>query len=61
MIKEMICRACGFPLGKYRKIFDQRLRDGKKSGKEILDDLQIHRECCRGYFITCVDMTDYFK
>ena len=58
---DIRCKSCGFPIGKYREIYQQRVKKGDKSNKENLDILYMTKECCRSHFITDMDITTYFS
>ncbi len=65
MIGELICVTCGEILSeKVEKYIEEvkKVEDGnsKKTNKQILDDLNLPRFCCRTRIIGSVDLTAEF-
>lgn len=57
MIIPVRCLSCGKPVGHLYEEFKQRVEKGEDPEK-VLDDLGLERYCCRGLFISHVDLID---
>lgn len=60
MIGEIICVTCGEILSEKLEKYIEEIKKGKKSNKEILNDLNLPRFCCRTRIIGSVDLTAEF-
>ena len=57
MIIPIRCFSCGKPVGHLREEFDQRVEKGDDP-KKVMDSLGIERYCCRGLFMSHVELID---
>ncbi len=57
MIIPIRCWSCGKPIAHLWEEFKQRAERGENV-KDILDDLNITRYCCRSIFLGHVDLID---
>lgn len=48
------CMSCGKVIGDRWEEFKERVEDGEEK-KEVLDDLNLEKYCCRTVFLTHVD------
>lgn len=62
MIGEMICVTCGEILSEKLEKYIEEVKKEKssKTNKQILDDLNLPRFCCRTRIIGSVDLTAEF-
>ncbi len=49
--------SCGKPVAHLWEEYKQRIEKGE-NGKKVLDTLGVERYCCRGLFISHVDLLD---
>lgn len=57
MIVPIRCFSCGKPIGHLWEEYKKQLQEGK-SPKEILDNLELERFCCRSMFLGQVDLIE---
>ena len=57
MIIPIRCMSCGKPVAHLWEEYKQRIEKGE-NGKKVLDTLGVERYCCRGLFISHVDLLD---
>jgi len=57
MIIPIRCWSCGKPIGHLWEDFNERL-EKKEDKKKALDELGLHRYCCRAMFLGHVDLID---
>ncbi|MBI2146366.1 DNA-directed RNA polymerase subunit N [Candidatus Woesearchaeota archaeon] len=57
MIIPIRCFSCGKPVGHLYEEYLQRLGKGEEP-KKVLDALGVERYCCRGVFLSQVDLID---
>ena len=57
MIIPIRCFSCGKPLAHLREEYDERVEKGENGGK-VMDSLGIERYCCRGLFMSHVELID---
>lgn len=57
MIIPVRCFSCGKVVGHLWEQYKERVEKGEDS-KKILDELGLKRYCCRGLFLTHVDLID---
>jgi len=57
MIIPIRCFSCGMVVGDKWEIFSKRVKSGENC-KEILDDLNITRYCCRRMLLSHVEIVD---
>ncbi len=57
MIIPVRCLSCGKPVGHLYEEYKERVEKGEEP-KKVLDDLGLKRYCCRGLFISHVDLID---
>ena len=58
MLIPIRCFTCGNVIGQLFKEWDDRIKKGEESPKEILDSLGLTRFCCRRMLITHVELLD---
>ena len=58
MLIPIRCFTCGNVIGQLFKEWDERIKKGEESPKEILDSLGLTRFCCRRMLITHVELLD---
>lgn len=58
MIIPIRCLTCGFIVADKYEPFLAGLETGEKSPKELLDELGLHKICCRRMLIAQVDLVD---
>ena len=58
MLIPIRCFTCGNLIGQLFKEWDDRIKKGEESPKEILDSLGLTRFCCRRMLITHVELLD---
>jgi len=57
MIIPVRCFSCGKPIGHLWEKYQERVKAGE-APKKVLDDLGLKRVCCRGVFLSHVDLMD---
>ncbi len=57
MIIPIRCMSCSKPVGHLYEKYVKELEKGK-SPKQVMDELGIKRYCCRGLFLSHVDLID---
>ncbi len=57
MIINIRCFGCGKPVGHLYEKYLKELAKGK-SPKQVMDELGLIRYCCRGLFLSHVDLID---
>ncbi len=57
MMIPIRCWSCGKPIGHLWEEYQQKVEKGE-SKKDVLDDLGMHRYCCRQMFLGHVDLID---
>ncbi len=57
MIIPIRCFSCNKPVGHLYEKYVKELEKGK-SPKQVMDELGIKRYCCRGLFLSHVDLID---
>lgn len=57
MIIPVRCFTCGKPIGHLYAKYKERI-DAGEDPKEILDDLEVERYCCRRMILTHVELID---
>jgi len=57
MIIPIRCFSCGKPIAQFWEEFKMRVENGS-SPKEVLDELEIERYCCRSAFLGQVDLLE---
>ena len=55
MIIPIRCFSCGKPLAHLWKKYQQEVENGRPP-KEVLDELELERYCCRAIFLGQVDL-----
>lgn len=58
MIIPVRCYSCGKPVGHLWEEYKERTEEDGEEEKEVLDDLELDRYCCRALFIGHVDLID---
>lgn len=58
MIGEFICVTCGQLLSELIEKYLKEVKEGKKTNKQILDDLNLKRFCCRSRVLGSIDLTN---
>ncbi len=58
MMIPVRCYSCGKPIGHLWKEYAKRVEEDGEDRKEVLDDLDIERYCCRTMFLGHVDLID---
>ena len=57
MIIPIRCWSCGKPIAHLWEEYTERVNKGEEP-KKVLDDLGLTRYCCRGMFLSQVDLID---
>lgn len=57
MLLPVRCFTCGKPIAEYWDEYSEKTSKGADAAK-VLDDLGIHRYCCRRMFLSHVDLID---
>ncbi len=57
MLIPVRCFSCGKPLSHLWNDYSERVEAGEEK-KEVLDDLNLRRYCCRAQMMTSVDLTE---
>ena len=57
MLIPVRCFSCGKPVAGLYTDFKERTAKGEDAGK-VLDDLKVHRYCCRKMLLTSIDLVD---
>lgn len=57
MMIPVRCFSCGKPIGHLWEPYKERTEDGEDP-KEVMDDLELERYCCRRMFTAQVDLID---
>jgi DNA-directed RNA polymerase subunit N len=57
MIIPIRCFSCGKPLAHLWEDFKKRVEAGE-SPKQVLDDLELERYCCRSIFLGQIDLLE---
>ena len=57
MIIPIRCFSCGKPIGHLYEEYAERVAKGEEP-KKVLDSLDLERYCCRGIFMSQVDLID---
>lgn len=57
MIIPIRCFSCGKPIGHLWEEYKKQIQEGK-SPKEILDEFELERFCCRSMFLGQVDLIE---
>jgi len=57
MIIPVRCWSCGKPVGHLWNEYKERVTKGE-DGKKLMDELGLERYCCRGLFLSHVDLID---
>lgn len=57
MIIPVRCWSCGKPVGHLWKEYKERAAKGEDT-KKLMDELGLERYCCRGLFLSHVDLID---
>tara|TARA_Y100000310_G_C20003580_1_gene499684 strand:- start:258 stop:455 length:198 start_codon:yes stop_codon:yes gene_type:complete len=57
MIIPIRCFSCGKPVGQLREEYNERVEKGENAGK-VMDSLGLERYCCRGLFMSHVELID---
>jgi DNA-directed RNA polymerase subunit N len=58
MIIPVRCWSCGKPIGQMWEEFDQKVHKKGEPAKKVLDDLGVHRYCCRAQLMGHTDLID---
>jgi DNA-directed RNA polymerase subunit N len=58
MIIPVRCLTCGFIVADKYESWLEAIEKGDRSRREILDDLGVHKICCRRMLISQVDLVD---
>lgn len=58
MIIPVRCLTCGFIVADKYELWLEAIEKGDRSRMEILDDLGVHKICCRRMLISQVDLVD---
>ncbi|MFW6025142.1 MAG: DNA-directed RNA polymerase subunit N [Candidatus Woesearchaeota archaeon] len=58
MMIPIRCYSCGKPIGHLWEEYAERTKEKGENKKEVLDDLNVERYCCRGMFLGHVDLID---
>jgi len=58
MIFPVRCFTCNKVLGQYWNGYDNRVNKGGEKPKDVLDELDIKRYCCRRMFLGHVELID---
>jgi DNA-directed RNA polymerase subunit N len=57
MIIPVRCFSCGKPIGHLWEEFKKQTAEGKNP-KQVLDDLELERYCCRSIFLGSTDLIE---
>lgn len=57
MIIPVKCLSCGKPIGHLYEEYKERVAKGEDS-KKVMDELGLRRYCCRGIFVSHIDLLD---
>lgn len=58
MMVPVRCFTCGSVIGKHWKEFEAHAVDGEEDAGAVLDDLGVHRHCCRRMIVSHTDLVD---
>lgn len=58
MIIPVRCWSCGKPIGQVWDEYDRRVNKKGENAKEVLDELEIKRYCCRSQLLGHVELID---
>ena len=57
MIIPIRCFSCSKPIGHLWEEYKERVEKGEEA-KKVMDSLSLERYCCRGLFLSQVDLID---
>lgn len=57
MLAPVRCFTCGFLVGDKFAVFEKRTQAGDDPAK-VLDEMEIHRYCCRRMVLSNIDLVD---
>lgn len=52
------CFTCGKVVGEHWEEFKERSREGDENPKQVLDELDVERACCRRMLVSHKDLVD---